>query len=847
MAPGLDEDKEGMEFVGKSGKLLWTAFQEVGLSREDVDIQNVVRCCPKEGGRLRDPTEKEIYCCSYYNERAIQAAYGKAAVHLVLGNTAAYSLFGQKGSSSSVRWDEGLNAYVVFARHPSYLCRIGATPRSQHREWYAFIDRLRAVKTMMEHPGRWGYLRSLDYKALTTIDGVNRELKPVLKAAAASGKRIACDIEDEPDPNGGRRIIMVGFAWGSGKPGQCSSWNGGARTIILHHPGVDDDPRRVEKLKRVLRSIMKSAKVRKVFQHGSYDVTRLEEYLGVKINGYDYDSQYAMYLRYPYLRSVSLETIATLFFPEFADYKQIMRPYYPNLSQAPLDDLVLYNCADADLTKRVESKTADSISLPLLQTYIWAAFTLERMEERGPILDEELAENLQKDVSTLREKILNRIHQIPGLERLDPSKQAQVAAALYDKMGYPQLQGRSTDKQVLEILANEYHRKNPFPRLVMAYRKLDKMENTYLVGYRASARKNGGEVRTIWWLTGAITGRLRSGRGDSAEKEGVVNLQNIHGNPTLKNILVSTPNWRKAINSSSEAVLDLPVFLQLDYSQAELRMLAEMSQDKRLLSQFMSGVDIHCQVGHELTGWPVERIANDQKTRRAVKNFHFGIVFGLSPQGGSAYMRARGIKMSEAQFGRFLDRYFQRYPGVKRYMNEQRRKAASKGYVETLFKFRRPIYEDDNRSTHAGNQAINSPIQGSAHQLLLIALAMLHAYKDRYPLLQEPMMEVHDALYFLVRLRDLPEAYKQSKRLLEKDVVKYTHQMWGYKLRVPLVAEAQFGLTLGTQVDYHGEDPQECLSKWRDKYQSLMKDSKLLDDDTYQLLGGYKSFIKHPV
>jgi len=108
-------------------------------------------------------------------------------------------------------------------------------------------------------------------------------------------------------------------------------------------------------------------------------------------------------------------------------------------------------------------------------------------------------------------------------------------------------------------------------------------------------------------------------------------------------------------------------------------------------------------------------------------------------------------------------------------------------------------------------------------------------------------MEVHDALYFLVRLRDLPEAYKQSKRLLEKDVVKYTYQMWGYGLRVPLVAEAQFGLTLGTQVDYHGEDPQECLSKWRDKYQSLMKDSKLLDDDTYQLLGGYKSFIKHPV
>ena len=152
-------------------------------------------------------------------------------------------------------------------------------------------------------------------------------------------------------------------------------------------------------------------------------------------------------------------------------------------------------------------------------------------------------------------------------------------------------------------------------------------------------------------------------------------------------------------------------------------------------------------------------------------------------------------------------------------MKCNRARAEAKGYVDSLFGFRRQILQkDSSRNTYWANQAVNSPIQTTAHQLLLIAMALLHTKPKTYSKLQVPVMEVHDALDFFVKLRDLPLGYKQVMHLLTTGVTEYAERAFGRKLRVPLLAEGEAGFTLGTMCSYHGEPPEVFLPMWRKKY-----------------------------
>ena len=170
--------------------------------------------------------------------------------------------------------------------------------------------------------------------------------------------------------------------------------------------------------------------------------------------------------------------------------------------------------------------------------------------------------------------------------------------------------------------------------------------------------------------------------------------------------------------------------------------------------------------------------------------------------------------------------YFKRYLGVARYIDEMRAKAEQEGFVETIFGFRRTIYQDDEtRDTYWGNQCINTPIQGAAHTLILIAMALLHLRPKTYHLLHErPAMEVHDALIHFIKLRNLAVAFTQGKQLLEEEVVKYTTRYFGRTIRVPLIAEAEAGFTLGSMVEYNAEPLDQFLTSWRAKYHKTEKE-----------------------
>lgn len=175
--------------------------------------------------------------------------------------------------------------------------------------------------------------------------------------------------------------------------------------------------------------------------------------------------------------------------------------------------------------------------------------------------------------------------------------------------------------------------------------------------------------------------------------------------------------------------------------------------------------------------------------------------------------------ISPSKTVKLYDLFFKRYTGVKNYIDFERNNAETKGCVETLFGFRREIKKvDDTRSSYWGNQAINTPIQSGAHQLVLIALALLHMKPKTYNMLQGYIAEIHDQLVFFVMLKNLRQAYLQGRQLLEHEVVNYTAKHFQHQMQVPLISEAEAGFCLGSLTEYRGESWQEFLPLWRKKH-----------------------------
>ncbi len=273
----------------------------------------------------------------------------------------------------------------------------------------------------------------------------------------------------------------------------------------------------------------------------------------------------------------------------------------------------------------------------------------------------------------------------------------------------------------------------------------------------------------------------------------------------------------------AEKYHDLDIWYASDYSQLEIRVLAQMSQDPLLVKLLQSGEDIHSSVGHELTGIPVVQIKDNRDIRTTVKGIHFGIIYGLSAQSLffklklDAAERKEPFKMKESEVVKLYNRYFERFQGVKEFIDQQIRFAQKYGYVETMFGFRREIseYGDEDRGTFWKNQSINSPIQGTAHQLITIALALLQLKQQTYKLLLRLSMEIHDSLVAYCQLQNLPETHRVMLDLLERDVLVYVKEHWPkITWRVPLKAEGKAGFRLGVLEKYEGEPSAEFLERW---------------------------------
>jgi DNA polymerase-1 len=353
------------------------------------------------------------------------------------------------------------------------------------------------------------------------------------------------------------------------------------------------------------------------------------------------------------------------------------------------------------------------------------------MERAGVKIDMERLKDISKELERELDGIQRRIYFLAG-EEFNINSPKQLSRILFQNLGFQPKKktktGFSTELSILEELAESHE----LPREVLNYRSLSKMKTTYVDVLPGLVNPRTGRVHTSFNQTTTATGRLSSSE------------------PNLQNIPVRG-EWGRRIREAFIAE-EGNILLSADYSQIELRILAHLSQDEGLLEAFRNDLDIHARTASELFEIPIDKVTPDM--RRIAKTVNFGVIYGISPFGLS---EALGIPRDDAK--KYIEQYFDRHPGVKRYIEETLEVAVSRGYVTTLFGRKRAIPELKSKNPNTRQQgerfAINSPVQGTAADIIKIAMINIwKSFNDRH-LKAKMILQVHDELLFELQKEEL--------------------------------------------------------------------------------------------
>jgi DNA polymerase-1 len=473
-----------------------------------------------------------------------------------------------------------------------------------------------------------------------------------------------------------------------------------------------------------------------VGHHLKYDVHVLANH-GIALAGQRYDSMLESYV----LDSVAIRHdmdsaaerylgITTIRYEDVAGKGAKQIPF----SQVSVEKAAEYSAEDADVTFRLHTtlwkrlgevptlrRLYEEIEQPLMPV-------LTRMEAAGVLVDAKLLQAQSNEIALKLVEIRDEAHRVAGSEfNLESPKQLQQI--LFEKLGIPVLRRTpkgqpSTAEDVLEELASMY----PLPKLILDYRGLAKLKSTYTDKLPLQVDPRSGRIHTCYHQAVAATGRLSS------------------TDPNLQNIPIRTAEGRRI----RQAFVAPPghVIVAADYSQIELRIMAHLSGDADLLRAFAADLDIHQATASEVFGVPLAEVTEEH--RRSAKAINFGLIYGMSAFGLASRL---GIERSAAQ--RYVDLYFQRYPGVKAFMDRTREQARQLGYVETVYG--RRLYLPDIRSRnrnlqqYAERAAINAPMQGTAADVIKRAMIAVDARLEATKLPARLIMQVHDELVLEVR------------------------------------------------------------------------------------------------
>ncbi|MES2207767.1 MAG: DNA polymerase I [Pseudomonadota bacterium] len=515
----------------------------------------------------------------------------------------------------------------------------------------------------------------------------------------------------------------------------------------------------------VLKPWFESSKHLKICQHAKYDEHVLANY-GIEVKGIHGDTLLQSYILTAHLQH-GLDHLASRYLGwTLTGYEEICGKGAKQVPFAtiPIEIAGAYACDDAESTLLIHQILTEKLEQLPAMNYVYreielpAHEVLMRMERRGICLDADVLHEQSASLSRRLDALELEAHTLAGRE-FNLSSPKQIQCVLYDEMKLPVLKRTpkgqpSTDEEVLEELAENY----PLPKLLLEHRTFSKLKSTY-TDKLPLLMDSAGRVHTNYNQSVAVTGRLSSSE------------------PNLQNIPIRSEEGRKI----RQAFVAAPGYtlISADYSQIELRIMAHLSEDPRLLAAFESGDDIHKATAAEIFSVPLDQVTFEQ--RRYTKAINFGLMYGMSAFGLAVQL---GIDRSSAQ--RYIEQYFQRYTGVATYLAKLKAQAKEQGYVETLFGRRLYLPEINAkgpRRSGAERAAINAPMQGTAADLIKLAMIQVQQWLDTTKIDAFLLLQVHDELVL------------EAKDLCVQQVVDALPDiMCGVtKLKVPLLVEVGAG------------------------------------------------------
>lgn len=592
------------------------------------------------------------------------------------------------------------------------------------------------------------------YRTITTAAELEAVVDEIKRA-----KSVSVDTETTSLDPMGADLVGISLSW---KPGVA------AYIPIAHEESPKQEQLKLEQVQRLIGPLLKDESVKKIGQHIKYDWLVLKRH-GFDVAGIAFDCMLASYVLNPSRRGHSLDALAkdrlgydTIKFSDVAGKGAKQTTF----NFVPIDKATQYAAEDADIALRLQKKLVvelgahkdllklhDEIELPL-------SSVLAEMEYHGVLVDRSVLKQLSAEFGHRMGTVETNIFEIVG-SQFNINSTKQLATILFDQLGLPVVKrtksGPSTDQSVLERLAPDH----PVPQLVLEYRSLSKLKGTYTDALPRLINPQTGRIHTDFRQTVAATGRLSS------------------NNPNLQNIPVRTHEGRR-IREAFVAPESM-VLLSADYSQVELRVLAHMSGDPVLVDAFKRGQDIHARTAAELFGLEQDQV--DKEQRGVAKTINFGILYGMG-----AVRMSRQLGISRAEAKTFIERYFQRISGVRHFIEELVNDARTTGYAYTMFGRRRalPELQSQNRGVRALGErlAVNTPIQGTAADLIKVAMVTLQKRLKQSNCNATMLLQVHDELVF-----EVDEGHVDLLKTIVKEEMEGAAE-----LSVPLLVDVGTGL-----------------------------------------------------
>ena len=633
----------------------------------------------------------------------------------------------------------------------SDLMKLGKVDSAKLKKMFEEFEFVSFLEGMQDGTANSLKIDRSEYKTILTEKSFNDLIESLAKK-----KSFAFDVETTSKRPVWARLVGISFSFEDG--------NAFYLPLAHRYLGV---PEQLE-FKAVcekLKPILEDKSIKKCGHNIKYDLIVMSNE-GIALDGVDFDTMIASYLLNPSSRGHGLDALTMEYFGhKNLTYKEMTGTGSKEIGfdEVEVDRATEYAAEDSDMTWRLKGKLQpqlkDStlklykeIELPLLEV-------LAEIELNGVYVDrkhlKELSSKIDKQLLHLEKDIY-----VLADEEFNINSPKQLSVILFEKLKLPVVKktktGYSTDVSVLEQLAVEHK----LPEQVLSYRQLAKLKSTYVDALPGEIFKNTGRVHTSFNQTVAATGRLSS------------------SNPNLQNIPIRSDmgkEIRKAFTAEGDNML-----LSADYSQIELRILAHLSKDKALKNAFDKGEDVHARTAADIFGSSLDQV--DENSRRMAKAVNFGIIYGLS-----AFGLSRQLNISRKDAQDFIDQYFSLYSNVKDFMDNTIAEARECGYTLTMFNRRRylPDLKSDNRQVRESAEriAINSPIQGSAADLIKVAMIRLSRNLKKIKLNSKMILQVHDELLF--------ECPVQEKKEIESLVRK---EMEGAcTLSVPLVVDIGWG------------------------------------------------------